>query len=190
MRASARIRREGSKNSVPLDHSRGAENTDNIKAITPSAIEWLGSQVRPGEYVVRDDQSDFPKGIAWCNRDNHSQTVFLGTCYTRPTTGSSTELMPAPGTVMYFQKTTRECCHNGTPHQNADINVYWTAQNGCCYRANAGTSPDHYRSLLTGSSCLAIDSWLASGSTETGPLVSAGLSISVRITSDGPRSDY
>ena len=190
MRASTSEKREGVENSVPLDHSGGAKNTDSIKAIPPSTMEWLGSQVSPGGYAIYGDQSCFPQGIARCNPDSHLQTVMLGTRYTGPTTGSSTELMPAPGTGMFFQKTARGCCHDGTPHQNADINVYWTAQNGSYYRANAGTSPDHYQSLITGSSYLAIASWMASGSTETGTLDSAGLSISVRITSDGPRSDY
>ncbi len=163
---------------------------DNIKTIPPSAMEWLGSQVSPDEYAVYGDQSSFPQGIAKCPPERHFRTVVLGSCFSGTTLGSSAELTPTPGTVMYFQKTVRECCHDGISHQNADINVYWTAQNGSYYRANAGTSPDHYRCLVTGSSCLAIASWLACGSAETGTLDSAGLSIPVRITSDGPRSDY
>ena len=176
--------------SIPLVNSEGKRKMDSIKPIPHFAMEWLGSQVSLGGYAIYGDQSCFPQGIARCNPDSHRQTVMLGTRYTGPTSGSSTELMPAPGTGMFFQKTARGCCHDGTPHQNADINVYWIAQNGSCYRANAGTSPDHYQSLITGSSYLAIASWMASGSTETGTLDSAGLSISVRITSDGPRSDY
>lgn len=182
--------REEIRNSIPQPNSQGKRSIERIKPIPDSTIEWLASQVAPGEYAVYADQSDFPKGASIAPSERHLLTVVLGSCYSRPTLGCSTERMPAPGTVMYFQKTTRDCGHDGTPHQNAEINVYWTAQNGRCYRANAGTSPDHYRSLLTGSSCLAIDSWLASGSTETGNLDSAGLSISVRITSEGPRSDY
>lgn len=177
-------------NLIPPSRIEGTKTADNIKVITSSAIEWLGSQVNHGEYAVYGDQSCFPMGIAKCRPDVHLRTVLLGTCYTGPATGNLSEFMPAPGTVMYFQKTIRECCHDGTPHQNADINVYWTAANGSYYRANAGASPDHYRSLITGSSGLVIASWLSSENQETGILDSAGLTISVRITGDGPRSDY
>jgi hypothetical protein len=171
-------------------HSGGKKNTDNMKTIPSSAMEWLGSQVSNGEYAVYGNQAGFPPGIARCGPDSHDRTVLLGTRYTGQATGSFTELMPAPGTMMYFQKTARKCCHDGTPHQNADTCVYWTAVNGSYHRASAGTSPDHYRDLVTGSSCLAIASWLSSGNTETGTLDAAGLTISIRISCDGPRSDY
>jgi hypothetical protein len=177
-------------NSLHPAHSGGKKNADNMKPITSITMEWLGSQVSNGEYAVFGDQAGFPPGIARCRPESHNRTVLLGTCYTGQATENSSEFMPAPGTVMYFQKTTRLCCHNGSPHQNADTSVYWTAANGNFYRANAGTSPDHYLCLVTGSNCLAIASWLSSGSAEAGTLEEAGLNISVRISCDGPRSDY
>ena len=161
-----------------------------VKPVAHETLTRLGNLVGNHEYCVVHDAACLPSsGFAVCPESNHMSTTIVGTTFVGPESCNS-PLMPDLNSTIYFQKTYRKCNHDGTGHANADIYVYWNAQDGSCYRTESGVSPDHYAALVNGSCTPMIGSWLVSDSPETGQLDEAGFSIRIELTGNGPRSDF
>lgn len=160
-----------------------------VKPVAHETLTRLGNLVGNHEYCVVHDIGNLPRGVGIVPLQTHITTTILGTTFVGPE-AVTTDLMPALNTTIFFQKTYRLCNHDGTGHANADIYVYWTAQDGSCYRTESGMSPDHYAALVNGSCTPMIGSWLVSDTPETGQLDEAGFSIRIELTGNGPRSDF
>lgn len=163
---------------------------ENPKSISNSVMFFLGNVITCDKSYARlQSIESFPDEFARCTGSLHRETILIGTRFGGPEL-SDDPYSPKRDTMVFFQKTYRECCHDGTSHLNADVYAYWTACNGSSYRACAGNSPDHYQKLLVGTGTTAIGNWLSSSAPYTGGLEEVGLSLSVNWYQYGPRCDF